>query len=176
MTRTIKLMEDLDKKLADSICEKILKYNEYDDGKEDQDRDEINLIIDSRGGDAEQALRVINYIHLSKNPVYTYNYGSAMSSAFCVFLAGHKRFTSKYSKFHTHPSSITLDSAPIPFAKHYIEDCLKTESLIDSLLFDKTKLSKEELENLFKKYRDVYFLPEHAMELGIATDWFDKII
>lgn len=67
--------------------------NEYEFNK----RDPIKLYINSCGGTIYDMWALIDAIQNSKTPIHTYCMGYAMSAAFDIFLAGHKRYCYKHS-------------------------------------------------------------------------------
>ena len=100
------LSDDVDNssigQLTWSILYQIAEDNEKDKKEKDYKREPIKLYINSYGGAVYDMWGLIDVIQNSKTPVYTYCTGYAMSAAFKIFLAGHKRYCYKHSTFMYH--------------------------------------------------------------------------
>lgn len=100
------LSDDIDNasigKLSWNILHQIEEDDKNDEKEKDYKRDPIKLYINSCGGDVYDAWGLIDIILNSKTPIYTYCTGYAMSAAFNIFLAGHKRYCYKHSTFMCH--------------------------------------------------------------------------
>ena len=57
-----------------------------------EERVPIKIFIDTHGGDAQVMWTLMNAIAISKTPVYTIVYCTAMSAGSYILSAGHKRF------------------------------------------------------------------------------------
>ena len=100
------LSDDVDNssigQLTWSILYQIAEDDEKDKKEKDYKREPIKLYINSYGGAVYDMWGLIDVIQNSKTPVYTYCTGYAMSAAFKIFLAGHKRYCYKHSTFMYH--------------------------------------------------------------------------
>ena len=83
----------------------IQEDDEKDEKEKDYNREPIKLYINSYGGSIYDMWGLIDVILNSKTPIYTYCTGYAMSAAFKIFLAGHKRYCYKHSIFMYHQMS-----------------------------------------------------------------------
>lgn len=89
-------------KLIWDILYQIREDDEKDEKEKDYKREPIKLYINSYGGSVYDMWGLIDIILNSKTPIYTYCTGYAMSAAFKIFLAGHKRYCYKHSTFMYH--------------------------------------------------------------------------
>ncbi len=105
--RTIVLSGDIDESSVKDAIQTISFINEIDDGKDEVDP--IKLIINSLGGNILDGFALIGVIENSYVPVYTYGYGSIMSMALPILVAGDKRFGHPLATFMYHEC---LDSVP----------------------------------------------------------------
>ena len=107
--RILFLSDDIDNESVGSITWNILRLIKSDDEKDKKEKDyrrePIKLYINSYGGSVYDMWGLIDVILNSKTPIYTYCTGYAMSAAFKIFLAGHKRYCYKHSIFMYHQMS-----------------------------------------------------------------------
>lgn len=83
----------------------IIKCNKEDNGLSTEERKPIKVYIDSPGGDVCSLWTTINAIEISKTPVHTINYCSAMSAAADLLAAGHKRYALPGTSVMVHSGS-----------------------------------------------------------------------
>jgi ATP-dependent protease ClpP protease subunit len=107
---------NLDVYFSGDICEKssILLIENIESAKKDSleysiklgvQPKEINLYLNSNGGEVASSFSLVNYIKNSNVPVFTYVQGVAASGASLVLLAGKKRFMYKDSLVLIHQLS-----------------------------------------------------------------------
>lgn len=87
-----------------SILHQLAEDDEKDKKEKDYKREPIKIYINSYDGEVYDMWGLIDIIVNSKTPIYTYCTGYAMSAAFKIFLAGHKRYCYKHSTFMFHQS------------------------------------------------------------------------
>ena len=123
--RTIVLSGEIDESSVKDAIQTISFINEIDDGKEVVEP--IKLIINSLGGNILDGFALIGVIENSFVPVYTYGYGSIMSMALPILVAGDKRFGHQLATFMYHEC---LDSVPydkMSIIKENIEETIVTD-------------------------------------------------
>lgn len=100
------LSDDVDNEsigqLTWNILHQLAEDDEKDKKEKDYKREPIKIYINSYGGIVYDMWGLIDIIVNSKTPIYTYCTGYAMSAAFKIFLAGHKRYCYKHSTFMLH--------------------------------------------------------------------------
>lgn len=136
-----------------TISKIIMHYNKVDDrnGTPVEERKPIKIFIYSYGGEVAACFNLVDIIQLSKTPVYTYNMGVAMSAAFVILLAGHKRFALPRSTALVHSGSGTTQGtfeqteAQMKDYKHSVEvmrNYVLSRTTIDQKTFNKNKNSE----------------------------------
>lgn len=125
----------------------ILLCNKEDLGKPAEDRKPIILYIMSPGGDLDYMYMLIDTINLSITPVYTVNLGLAASAASLIFMSGHKRFMTPFSKVLIHEGSAKLEGDAIK-VMDATEDYKKSLKQMKEFIMAKTEIPKQ---LLFKK-------------------------
>lgn len=151
------------------ISKLILHFNKLDAGIPVEDRKPIKIYLHSYGGDADACFNLIDTIEMSETPVYTYNMGVAMSAAFLILIAGHKRFCTKSSTALVHSGSggvqgtFEQSEAQMKNYKHMVD-------AMREYVLKKTKIDQKK----FNKNKSIewYIYSDEQVSLGIV----DKII
>lgn len=179
MYRDLFLRGYIDENNTGEVIEKIVELNRDDNDSEilRKDREPIRLHIQSEGGNIMDGFALVDIILTSKTPVYTYCEGYAESSALDIFLAGEKRFAFTHSRFLIHSASATMTDMPLPNVERHLVRLRDLEELGKELLIKRTKLTREQVEELYSTNNDNFFGVTEAIEYGIVTDfieWGDK--
>ena len=128
----------------------------------------IHIHIHSPGGDVFAGLSVVDTINNCRTPVYTYIDGSAASAATLISMAGNKRFMSENSFMLIHQPSLVWAGK----LDEFIDEIENQKHLYDKILKlyqDKSKLEKDELEELLK--HELWLDSSECLEKG----FIDKI-
>ena len=112
---------------------------------------------------------LIDIIVNSKTPIYTYCTGYAMSAAFNIFLAGHKRYCYKHSTFMFHQPACWISGKYTDIKEDMAEHDRMNEYIIQYIL-DRTYFKKEKLDNIWEKKQDFYINSEGAEKYGIVNE------
>ena len=145
----------------------ILRCNREDKGKEVKDRMPIKVMINSAGGDVQVMLTIIKTMKISKTPVYTILFSSAMSAAAEILAAGHKRYAMPGTSVMVHSGSCsyggTMEQAES--CKKYVDSLTKraTEEFVAN-----TKISAKTLKK--KGASDWYMSEDEALENGVIDE------
>jgi len=112
---------------------------------------------------------LIDVILNSKTPIYTYCTGCAMSAAFEIFLAGHKRFCYKHSTFMYHQMSYWKSGKYQDLVEDREEmDWLNKKS--EEYVIDRTNLIKDDIKEIREKKKDFYIHSDEAIKYGIVDE------
>ena len=169
--RLIFISSDIDESSIGIVSYDILHLISIDNKNEKTnthyEREPIKLYINSMGGSVYDMWGLIDIIINSKTPIHTYCTGYAMSATFLIFIAGHKRFTTKHSTFMCHQiwnrmSGKYQDLVQDMKEKDYLQKCL------EQFVLEKTHMSKKCLKDIREKKMDYYIHGEDAIDLGIA--------
>ena len=129
--------------------------NNNDKEKKEYERQPIKLFINSYGGNVDDMWSLIDIIENSKTPIHTYCTGYAMSAAFCIFLAGHKRFCT-YGRYQ----DIVERKDELDFINKQFEKYV----LSHTMPLDRT------IKEAREKKLDIYIHSDKAIELGIVDE------
>lgn len=154
-------------------CAILLSMIESDDKKDEEQkdykRDPIKLYIHSYGGEIYDMWGLIDIIKCSKTPIYTYCTSYAMSAAFKIFLAGHKRFCTKHATFMYHQMSCRRSGKYQDLVEDREEmDFLNKQN--EDYVLERTKITRERIDEIRQIKKDVYIHAEEALELGIVDE------
>lgn len=171
--RTIYFSNDVTSSAVGQTCAEILKIIKEDDrenaSKKNYKRKPINLFIQSEGGSVYAMWSLIDIIENSKTPIYTYCTGYAMSAGLKIFLAGHKRYCTRHATFMYHQM--------YNYRQGTYQDLVEDREQLDYLnkqseeyVLERTKITKERIEEIRYKKIDWYIHPKEALELGIIDE------
>jgi ATP-dependent Clp protease, protease subunit len=135
--RHILLYNDIDQELAENIVTKIYVMNL-------ESQEPIFVEINSKGGDVDSGIAIINAIKHSKAPVTTIINGTCDSMAAMISIFGHKRGIYANSTWMQHPTATMVadDVSKIQDRTQYL---IKAEHEMEKMLRAKTKLNGKDL-------------------------------
>lgn len=171
--KTLFLSDDVDNesigKLTWSILQQIREDDEKDKKEKDYKREPIKLYINSYVGSVYDMWGLIDVILNSKTPIYTYCTGYAMSAAFKIFLAGHKRYCYKHSTFMYHQMSCRL-SGKLQDVEEDRKEMDDQNTKIEEYVIDRTNLTKDDIKEIREKRKDFYIHSDEAVKYGIVDE------
>lgn len=133
--------------------------------------DPIKLVVNSGGGDVYDGLALIGYIQSCPIQIDTYAYGGrVMSMALPIFLTGHIRRATKYTTFMYHASSWGIDYAKIAIHKQELNETARMDKLVNSVVLNNTKISKEKIAELDDSSKEWYISATEAKKLDIIHE------
>ncbi len=158
--RIIFLGTPINDQVANTIVAGLLFLN-----SEDPDRD-INLYINSPGGQITSGLAIFDTMRMITAPVSTIAVGMAASMATILLTAGAKgkRYALPHSTIHLHQplGGVQGQAADIEIEAREI---LRMRDLLNSILREQTKMTDEQIA----KYtdRNMYLTAPQAVEVGL---------
>lgn len=172
-SRIFYLSDDVDNSSIGNLIFNILyvisKDDEKDKKEKDYTREPIKLYINSYGGNVRDMWGLIDVILNSKTPIYTYCTGYAMSAAFKIFLAGHKRYCYKHSAFMYHQMNCWREGK----YQDLVEDRVEMDYLnktIEEYVIERTKLTRDDIDSIGEKKKDFYIHANDALKYGIVNE------
>lgn len=165
--RTFLINDHIDDKIVQSI---IIEFHHLlEEDKKVKEPEPIKFMVNSPGGYVTPAMSLIQMMITSATPIHTYNVGACCSAAFLIFIAGEKRFTTKYNYFMDHDIQAGAWGRPGDMEKQ-VANTKKLGELIQNYITTRTKLTAQD----FKKRTsdEEWWLGEQAITLGIATDLY----
>lgn len=133
-----------------------------------KDCDEINVYINSYGGEVSEGLAIYNALKRSKAKVKTVCDGFACSIASVIFMAGDERIMNNASLLMIHNASTSVwDGTPQDFKKA-AEDLEIITSASKKAYLEHINITEEELTALMDA--ETWLTPEKALEMGFVTE------
>ena len=168
--RLIYISDDINNCSIGAVCYNLLSIINDDDKQDEKEknftREPIKIYINSFGGELYDMWSLIDIILNSKTPIYTYCTGYAMSAAFKIFLAGHKRYATKHASFMYHQINCWY-SGKYQDTVEYRKEIDKLQQQIEDYVIERTKITKEKVEEIRLEKKDFYIHSQEALELGI---------
>lgn len=129
----------------------------------------IKIFLDSYGGSVYQCFGLLSVIERSKTPIHTIVTGCAMSAGFMILICGHKRFAHKLSTplYHQVSSGATGTAKEI---EEKVVEIKRLQEQLESVVREKTNISKKKLKDIFDIQKDWYMTAEEALELNVVDE------
>ena len=131
----------------------------------------IYIYIYSYGGDLEQALSFCDICMASRIPIVTVGMGIAMSSAFLIFLAGHRRYAFKHCQMLVHSGSAGFQGTA-----EQIEEAQKNykKQLGEMKEYILSRTDMEEKTFNKNRNKDWYLKSEEIIEYHVVDKFIDN--
>lgn len=130
------------------------------------DVEQINVFINSYGGEVAEGLAIYNALKRHKAKVTTYCDGFACSIASVIFMAGDERIMCEASLLMIH-NAWTFASGNAAELRKQADDLEKITQASVEAYKAHSSLSEEEIKNLMDN--ETWILPEEALSYGFAT-------
>lgn len=150
------------------IISEILEINKHDEKK--KNKEPIQLIITSGGGNIYEGLGLIDVIINSQTPIHTICYGLAMSMSLCVLTAGHHRIMSSRSTLMYHEGGFDLGLMKLTGQNNELKELERIEKICDDLIIERSSLSLNQLKKVKKQQKEWYITPEEALKLNLIDE------
>lgn len=171
--RLFYLSDDVDNCSIGQLCWSLIFQLQEDDNKEEKEknftREPIKIYINSYGGSVYDMWALIDIMLNSKTPIHTYCTGYAMSAAFKIFLAGHKRFATKHATFMYHQMSCNRHGK----YQDLVEDREQMDYLqksIEEYVVERTNLTQADIDDIRDRKKDFYIHSKDAIKFGIVDE------
>mgnify|MGYP000023650696 FL=1 len=130
----------------------------------------INIYINSTGGDVLAGLAIYDLIQASDCKINIYCLGMAYSIAAIIFAGCTERYMYNHSKIMIHQPSIGQLKGSASQIEEISNNLLEVKEIIDNIISKHTGQTLEKVKKITEK--DSYFNAEEAINFGLA----DKII
>ena len=137
--------------------------------------DKIRIYINSPGGSVSDGLALFDTIRSLKKPVETIAIGMCASIAVIIYLSAKERYVHEHTQFLIHNPLLAVMHGAAITALDLDDEAKRILAVRDTLadiIFQETKLSREEVLELMKK--ESYLDAETALKFGVATKLIRK--
>ena len=170
--RKVFIEGEIDAEAACDFIKKIMLLTAENPAKE------IDVLINSPGGEINSGLAIYDVIQSSKTPIRIFCIGRAYSMAAVLFASGnHGRYMLPHSELMLHEpllgNHVRGNSSSI---KSISDSLISTKIKLNQILSKHTGKSEEEVEKASSF--DHYFDPEESIEFGLCDQivYFSKIM
>ena len=149
--------------------EKIVN-EDVEDGILPKDAEPITIAISSYGGSLLDIFSVIAYLEELKESGYkiiTIVDGKAMSAGAFLLICGSERYARRYASTMMHQLSSGC-SGTISEMENEVRECRRLWDLLKELTVKNTKMTPEEIDNIFNTNQDYYYSAQECLNLGIV--------
>lgn len=175
--RTLFLAKQVDQESINHISREILEINSSDEylGKIAElhgmiyTSKPIKLYIDSYGGLVYQCLGLLGIMEKSKVPVHTIVTGAAMSCGFMIAITGHRRYAYDKATLMYHQVSNGF-YGKVKDMEEDLEETKRLQLFIEDHTLSKTKITREQLRENYKRKKDWYMPSKKALKLGVIDE------
>jgi ATP-dependent Clp protease protease subunit len=171
--KQILLNQPIDETIIEKAVIQIFNINDIDDQAEMTqvgfEREPIWIYINTPGGYMDEAFSLISAIEASRTPIFTCVLGKAYSAGFLILLAGHRRFSQKYSTIMLHQgqSGIMGEFNKIAEYSKYFDICHKK---MKEFVCTKCSITPKRFETLYKEKQDWYMSADEALKLNVIDE------
>lgn len=131
-----------------------------------QDVDEIDVYINSYGGEVAEGLAIYNALKRHKAKVTTYCDGFGCSIASVIFMAGDERIMSSSSLLMIHNAWTRVSGNANDFRKEADNLDAITQASVNAYM-EKINVTEEELKAMLDEEK--WLKPQEALDMGFAT-------
>ena len=183
--RTITIFNDVDESSMSSAVEKIFQINQSDEEwirnlhnvmnvssvKCDStiEMPHIQLLLSTYGGEVYDGLSLYDAIKNSKTCVDITCFGKIMSMGIIILLASKTRKAYRNTTFMIHEIS-SFGTGKVADIEESVEEAKRLNKLLFDIIEKETNISKEKLEEVYKRKQDWFFTAEEALKMGLITE------
>jgi len=137
---------------------------------EQSDFESLTIIFASEGGSTDQGISLYNFLRSLPVPIHMHAVGHVGSMAIPVFLAGHSRTCTPYSRFFFHAYDCGFEERQTIGQITEVLKRLENDIKISNEIVAKyTKIPPEQLKKLYNNSpTSAIFTPQEAQKVGIV--------
>lgn len=157
----------------ESACEVIgliYEVNKEDRNKAEENRDPIQLIVNSPGGDVYDGIGIVDAIEKSITPIHLYIHGQAQSMGFAIATCGHYRYASKRATFMYHEIGWETGREKLQYHEQEVKEGKRLWQVYDEIITTNTNIPQKTLDGIRKQQKEWYITAEEALKFGIIDE------
>lgn len=176
LDRKIIISSIIDEELSEQVIAKIIDINDFDSKMSVMSTyrpEPIEIFINSVGGNVSDGFAIIGAMEMSETPIITYGLGIVASMALAIFVAGDVRVSARHTRYMYHSISYGMFGYIQDHEDAQVETDL-LQRMFNSLILDRTKLTREKLEESKAMKKDFFFSSKEALKLGVVDTILKK--
>ncbi len=165
---TIWIFDEIDSEMAEYVCSAIFQAQETET--------EINIYINSQGGDLYSGIAIINAMRTSSIPIHTTVCGAAYSMALSIAAAGtrgHRRCMKNATYMYHEVQMVMSETTTHNNITGYLEQFKKVIDMERQMFIEVTNFSDEIINDYIMKNHEIYFTVDEALQYGIVDEVID---
>ena len=158
---------------GESACELIgliYEVNKEDRNKAVENRDPIQLLINSPGGSVYDGMAIVDAIEQSQTPIHMHILGQAQSMAFAIATCGDYRYATKRATFMYHEMAWETAQEKMGYHEQELIEGKRLWKVYDEIVTSNTKVAIKTLQQVRKEKKEWYLTSEEALRLGIIDE------
>lgn len=174
--RDLFLCDYIDEKTSGELIESIIKINVLDAqlektqvGYKRQDAP-IRIHMTTGGGSAVHTIALFDQIKYSATPVWIYISGYCCSGGFYMLGAADKVIAYEHTQLMYHQLSSEMEYEKLATQKEIVGYREELQKVLDSLVLDNTKITKDKLDEVNSKKQDWWMNVTEAKKLGVIDE------
>ncbi len=130
---------------------------------------QINVYVNSGGGDVYAMFAIIDRMECSPNQILTIGTGLVASAALPILAAGNIRMVTKNCTLMHHTASYSVGNSRMPTQKNELQHVTKLENRVCKYLTAKSQ-KPYNFWTATGKHLDYYFDADEAVEMGVVDE------
>ena len=184
--RTITLFNEVDESTISSAVEKIVQINQDDEvwirnaytameasgvkfNLSSIEMPHIQVLLSTYGGNVYDGLSLYDAIKNSNTEVDITCFGKIMSMGIIILLASKNRKAYRNTTFMIHELSAGA-IGKLADLEESVDESKRLNKVLFDIIEKETKITKEQLEEIYNKKQDWFLTAEDALKLGIITE------
>lgn len=172
--RSIHFVDYIEEKTTKDLIKAIIEVNEYDALQEktivNYKREPIKIFMTTGGGSAIHTLAIFDHIRYSLTPVWIYISGYCCSGGFYILGAADRVMAYEHTQLMYHQLSSETEYEMLQTQKEIINYRTELQKVLDSLVLENTKITKDKLEEINTKKQDWWMNVTEAKKLGVIDE------
>lgn len=172
--RNIYFCSSIEEDTTKDLIKSIVEINSYDEKQEKTvvgyKREPIKLFMTTGGGSVIHAIALFDHIKYSATPIWIYISGYCCSGGFYMLGAAEKVMAYEHTQLMYHQLSSETYYEKLATQKEIVNHREELQKILDSLILENTKITKDKLEEVNSKKQDWWMDVTEAKKLGVIDE------
>lgn len=172
--RNVYFCSYIEENTTKDLIKSIVEINSYDEKQEKSivgyKREPIKLFMTTGGGSVVHTIALFDHIKNSKTPIWIYISGYCCSAGFYMLGAADRVIAYEHTQLMYHQLSSDIDYEKLATQKEIVSHREELQKILDSLILENTKITKDKLEEVNSKKQDWWMDVTEAKKLGVIDE------